>query len=96
MGQVAILVHIDVVPGKLDELRKVYKEFHDGTWEVPGLLYTHIMQSVDDQNKLYIFEAWETEEDYARHIQSRRYREFGQAIHGLDTTEGYIRDLVPF
>lgn len=95
MDKVGVLVKIDVMPGALEKLRRFFKDYHPRVLKDKGLLYNHVLVDRDDPSKVYVFECWESQQDYENHLDSAHTKKFVEDIQGTYGPEGYIKTLTP-
>lgn len=96
MSEFGVLVKIDVLPGKMDELRSHFKDFHQYVLQEHGLVYRKAMLDADDPLRIVIFELWQSQQDFENHLASEHCKKFVEVIRGTYGPDGFIKSLIPF
>lgn len=95
MEQFAVLAKVAVMPGKLEELRQLFKNFFQEIGQEPGLEFRHLMLDKDDHSRIFIYEVWRSQKDFENHLTNLYSKKFMEDIQGTYTTEGFIKYLTP-
>ncbi len=70
------LAFVKVLPGKTDELRKVYyEEIESGVKSQRGNLDTFLLESTDAEDEIISLTSWESKEDAEAYGSSASYAE---------------------
>lgn len=96
MSQFGVLVQIAVEPGKLEDLRQIFKGYYPLTLQEGGLEQGHVMIDKDDPSQIFVFEIWKSQKDFENHLATKHAQKFAKDTLGTYGPDGFIKTLVPF
>src|SRR5271157_5462138 len=71
---ILVIIRMTVIPEKRMELSQTIASLIGSIRTEKGCKRCDFCQSVEDENRLYLFEEWDTREDLVDHLKSERFR----------------------
>ena len=80
MSKVSVWVKLDIQPGKRDEVVAIIQEALDAVQSEPGTLLYLVNTDPKDENVLYFFEMYESQDALAAHSGAEWFKVFGPKL----------------
>lgn len=71
---IRLVVPMDAVPGKLDEVIRVFRDLAPIVRQEPGCEHYELYQSVEHPDQMFLLELWSDESSLAVHGKENRKR----------------------
>jgi len=88
---ILVITKMNVVPEKLLELTQTISSLSAFTRAEKGCAYCELCQSIEDENKLFLLEEWNTQENLMAHLKTEHFSVFLGAMNIL--AQPYKRTL---
>ena len=85
---------VTIKPGKREEAVRVAEAMARATRTEDGCRHYRFYADLDDPHTFFVFEAWESEEALARHLQTEHMKVFRQQLPDLVAGAPTIRRYV--
>jgi quinol monooxygenase YgiN len=72
-----------VVEGKGDDIEREFKKLAPKVLKDPGAVAYAIHRAVDDPNKFFIYEQYESQDAFKYHQQTEHFKAYRQATRGM-------------
>ena len=86
-----VITRMKVISEKRRELSQTFASLSGSIRREQGCMRCDFCQSIDNENRLFLLEEWETEEQLINHLKSDNYKILRGAMNMLD--EPYERIL---
>ena len=83
-----VIAHMRAAPGKRDELRAALEALVEPTSKEQGYVNYDLHQSVEDPDRFFFYENWESDADLDAHLDAPHLRDFAARIPELLDDEG--------
>jgi len=80
---IVAIIRMDVLPDKRMELSQTIASLSGSIRQEKGCNRYEFCQSIEDENKLFILEEWDTQENLMAHLKSEHYRVLRGAMNFL-------------
>ena len=83
MVMILLILQMDVLSEKRLELSQTIASLSESVKLKKGCQRYDFLQSIEDENRLYLLEEWDTEENLMNHLKSEHFRVFRGAMNLL-------------
>ena len=83
-----VIAHMRAAPGKRDELRAALEALVEPTSKDQGYVNYDLHQSVEDPDRFFFYENWESDADLDAHLDAPHLRVFAARIPELLDDDG--------
>jgi quinol monooxygenase YgiN len=80
---IVTIIRMDVLPDKRMELSQTISSLSDSIRQEKGCNRYEFCHSIEDENKLFILEEWDTQENLMAHLKSEHFRVLRGAMNFL-------------
>jgi quinol monooxygenase YgiN len=80
---ILVIIRMKVLSEKRMELSQTITSLSDSIRMEKGCRRCDFCQSIDDENRLFLLEEWETQENFKYHLKSRHFKVFRGAMNLL-------------
>jgi quinol monooxygenase YgiN len=80
---VVLTATFKVVEGKGDDIELEFKKLAPKVLKDPGAVAYAIHRAVDDPNKFFIYEQYESQDAFKYHQQTEHFKAYRQATRGM-------------
>jgi len=88
---ILVITKMDAFPEKLAELTQTITSLSGFTRVEKGCSYCEFCQNIEDENKLFLLEEWDTQENLMAHLKTEHFSVFLGAMNIL--AQPYKRTL---
>ena len=88
---IIVITKMDAFPEKLTELTQTITSLSGLTRAEKGCTYCEFCQNIEDENKLFLLEEWDTQENLMAHLKTEHFIVFLGAMNIL--AQPYKRTL---
>ena len=78
-----VIAHMRAAPGKRDELRAALEALVEPTSKEKGYVNYDLHQGIEDPNRFFFYENWESDSDLDAHLDAPHLRDFAARIPEL-------------
>jgi quinol monooxygenase YgiN len=83
-----VIAHMRAAPGKRDELRAALEALVEPTSKEQGCVNYDLHQVIEDPDRFFFYENWESDADLDAHLDAPHLRDFAARISELLDDEG--------
>ena len=83
-----VIAHMRAAPGKRDELRAALEALVEPTSKEQGYVNYDLHQSMEDPDRFFFYENWESDADLDAHLDAPHLRDFAARIPELLDDDG--------
>lgn len=83
-----VIAHMRAAPGKRDELRAALEALVEPTSKEQGCVNYDLHQGIEDPDRFFFYENWESDADLDAHLDAPHLRDFAARIPELLDDEG--------
>ena len=83
-----VIAHMRAAPGKRDELRAALEALVEPTSKEQGYVNYDLHQGIEDPDRFFFYENWESDADLDAHLDAPHLRDFAARISELLDDEG--------
>ena len=83
-----VIAHMRAAPGKRDELRAALEALVEPTSKEQGYVNYDLHQGIEDPDRFFFYENWESDADLNAHLDAPHLRDFAARIPELLDDEG--------
>ena len=83
IGMILVIIRMRVFAEKRKELSQTIASLIGSIRTEKGCKRCDFCQSVEDENRLFLLEEWDTRENFKGHLKSRRFKVFRGAMNLL-------------
>ena len=83
-----VIAHMRAAPGKQDELRAALEALVEPTSKEQGYVNYDLHQSIEDPDRFFFYENWESDADLDAHLDAPHLRDFAARIPELLDDDG--------
>ncbi len=83
-----VIAHMRAAPGKRDELRAALEALVEPTSKEQGYVNYDLHQGIEDPDRFFFYENWESDADLDAHLDAPHLRDFAARIPELLDDEG--------
>ena len=83
-----VIAHMRAAPGKRDELRAALEALVEPTSKEQGYVNYDLHQSIEDPDRFFFYENWESDADLDAHLDAPHLRDFAARIPELLDDDG--------
>ena len=80
---VVTIVNVRVKPNDIDGFIKACELNHFGSIKEPGNLRFDVIQQEDDPSKFFLYEAFQSKDDIAKHRETAHYLQWRKSVDGM-------------
>ena len=80
---IIVITNMNVLPEKRRELTQTITSLSDFIRAEKGCVYCDFCQSIDNENRLFLLEEWDTQENLKAHLKSKNFSVLSGAINFL-------------
>ena len=89
-----VIAHMRAAPGKRDELRAALEALVEPTSREKGYVNYDLHQGIEDPDRFFFYENWESDADLDAHLDAPHLRDFAARIPELLDDSGLSVDRV--
>ena len=78
-----VIAHMRAAPGKRDELRAALEALVEPTSKEKGYVNYDLHQGIEDPDRFFFYENWESDSDLDAHLDAPHLRDFAARISEL-------------
>lgn len=83
-----VIAHMRAAPGKRDELRAALEALVEPTSKERGYVNYDLHQGIEDPDRFFFYENWESDADLDAHLDAPHLRDFAARIPELLDDDG--------
>ena len=83
-----VIAHMRAAPGKRDELRAALEALVEPTSKEQGYVNYDLHQGIEDPDRFFFYENWESDADLDAHLDAPHLRDFAARIPELLDDDG--------
>jgi quinol monooxygenase YgiN len=83
-----VIAHMRAAPGKRDELRAALEALVEPTSKEQGCVNYDLHQGIEDPDRFFFYENWESDADLDAHLDAPHLRDFAARIPELLDDDG--------
>ncbi len=83
-----VIAHMRAAPGKRDELRAALEALVEPTSREKGYVNYDLHQGIEDPDRFFFYENWESDSDLDAHLDAPHLRDFAARIPELVDDSG--------
>jgi quinol monooxygenase YgiN len=83
-----VIAHMRAAPGKRDELRAALEALVEPTSKEQGYVNYDLHQGIEDPDRFFFYENWESDADLDAHLYAPHLRDFAARIPELLDDDG--------